>query len=125
VGEAFDYIVVGAGSAACIVAERLSSDPATSVLVLEAGPPPRSPWIAMPAALPRLLQGSYTWPDMTVPAVRLGGRRVWLGHGRSLGGSARSMAWSTPAATRKTMRHGAPMGPPAGAGRMSSPLRGS
>src|SRR5918993_4803594 len=63
----YDYIVIGAGSAGGVVAARLSEDPATSVLVLEGGPPDDLPEIAMPAATPALWGGPLTWGDATVP----------------------------------------------------------
>lgn len=59
------------------------------VLLLEAGPEPRSSWLRLPAGLPYILGRSpYNWPDMTQPITGLGGRKLWNGHGRTLGGSS-------------------------------------
>ncbi len=83
-----DYIIVGAGSAGCVLAARLSADPGVSVLLLEAGPSDDADEIHAPAALSWLFQTSYDWNYSTVPQHGAGGRSVYWPRGRVLGGSS-------------------------------------
>ncbi|MCT2585395.1 choline dehydrogenase [Actinophytocola gossypii] len=89
--ERYDYVIVGGGSAGCVLANRLSADPGTSVLVLEAG---RPDWIwdmfiHMPAALTMVIGNRlYDWKYESEPEPHLGGRRVSHGRGKVLGGSS-------------------------------------
>ena len=84
----YDYVIVGAGSAGCVLAARLSENPATRVLLLEAGPPDDSDDIHIPAASNLLFQSTYDWNYQTVPQERSGGRSVYWPLGRTLGGSS-------------------------------------
>ena len=87
----YDYVIVGGGSAGCALANRLSADPATSVLVLEAG---RRDWrfdvyIHMPAALSFPIGNRfYDWQYNSEPEPQMGGRRVYHARGKVLGGSS-------------------------------------
>ena len=84
----YDYIIVGAGSAGCVLASRLSADPAVSVLVLEAGPTDDADEIRVPAAFYRLFQTEYDWNYLTVPQHRAAGRSIYWPRGKVLGGSS-------------------------------------
>ena len=83
-----DYLVVGGGTAGCVVAARLSEDPSVRVTLLEAGPEDRDVWIHVPAGYARLFaSGRYDWKFATEPEPELADRSVAWPRGRVLGGS--------------------------------------
>ncbi|HEY6275636.1 MAG TPA: GMC family oxidoreductase N-terminal domain-containing protein [Streptosporangiaceae bacterium] len=84
----YDYVIVGAGSAGCVLAARLSENPAARVLLLEAGPPDDADEIHIPAALNLLFQSTHDWDYRTVPQERAAGRAIYWPRGRMLGGSS-------------------------------------
>ncbi|MDP2738749.1 MAG: FAD-dependent oxidoreductase [Pseudorhodobacter sp.] len=85
----FDFIVVGAGSAGCAVAARLSERTGTEVLLLEAGPDANGWTIRMPLAVDRLLtKTTYNWGFTSVSEPELGGRTIAHPRGRVMGGSS-------------------------------------
>ncbi len=87
--DSYDYVIVGAGSAGCVLAARLSEDPATRVLLLEAGPPDRSPWIHLPIGYGKTMWSPvYNWKFETDPDPNMNGRRIYWPRGRTLGGSS-------------------------------------
>ena len=85
----YDFVIIGAGSAGCILANRLSADPTNQVLLLEAGGPDRHPWIHIPAGFQKLLNHPrLNWNFETEPEDNVRGRRISIPRGKVLGGSS-------------------------------------
>ena len=87
--RAFDHVIVGAGSAGCVLANRLSADPDCSVLLIEAGGKDRNPLFRLPMLMGRLFHsGIYNWRYHTEPVPTLDGRSLYWPRGKVLGGSS-------------------------------------
>ena len=85
----YDYVIVGGGSAGCVLANRLSADGRSNVLLLEAGPPDTYPWIHIPIGYGKtMLHPVLNWGFNTEPNEHMNGRQVYWPRGRTLGGSS-------------------------------------
>jgi choline dehydrogenase len=85
--RSFDYVIAGGGTAACVLANRLTEDASVRVLMVEAGPEPTSPWIKMPLAMGKLFtHATLNWGFYTEPEHQLNDRPIFWPRGRVLGG---------------------------------------
>lgn len=85
----YDFIIVGAGSAGCVLANRLSADPGNRVLLLEAGPEDRNPWIHVPLGYGKNVSNpTVNWCFQSEPEAELYGQSYMLPRGKVIGGSS-------------------------------------
>jgi 4-pyridoxate dehydrogenase len=88
-GKSFDYVIVGAGSAGCVLTNRLTEDPNVSVLVIEAGGPDSDPWIHIPLGWGKILnERRHDWMYFTEPEPHCDNRKIECARGKVLGGSS-------------------------------------
>lgn len=88
----YDFIIIGAGSAGCVLANRLSEDPNNKVLLLEAGGPDKKMEIHIPAGYAKLFKSKVDWGFSTEPQKHVLDRRIYLPRGKTLGGSSSTNA---------------------------------
>jgi choline dehydrogenase-like flavoprotein len=107
-----DLIIVGAGTAGCILAERLTRSGQLKVLLIEAGGPPASRFVSIPAGFSKLFKSHLDWAFESEPQMAVGGRRIFIPRGKMLGGSSNISAqihqWCHPADFDGWVASGAP-----------------
>lgn len=107
----FDYVVVGAGSAGCVLANRLSEDPGNRVLLIEAGPEDKSPFIHIPVGVVPLMRSKkLNWAYETEPEKEMGHRSMFWPRGKTLGGSSSINAMAYIRGHRSDYDHWAALG---------------
>lgn len=89
---AYDYIIIGAGSAGCVLANRLTENPACQVLLLEAGSADKKPEIHIPGAYTKLNRTAVDWAFWTEPQKHVDNRKLYIPRGKTLGGSSSTNA---------------------------------
>ena len=85
---AYDYVIVGGGSAGCVLAARLSEDPSVKVCLIEAGGRDRHPYIHMPVGFAKMTTGPLTWGLVTAPQKHVNMREIPYAQARVLGGGS-------------------------------------
>ncbi|MDA9330769.1 GMC family oxidoreductase N-terminal domain-containing protein, partial [Flavobacteriaceae bacterium] len=91
-GQTFDYIIIGAGSAGCVLANRLSKNPKNTVLVIEAGGPDKNMNIHIPGAYTKVHKSKEDWGFWTEEQANVLQRKIYLPRGKTLGGSSSTNA---------------------------------
>ena len=103
--QEFDVVVVGGGSAGCVIASRVSEDPRNTVCLLEAGDRDRNPWIHIPMGFGKLINNAkFNWGYKTEPERNLGNRRIVWTRGKVLGGSGLAKRTRFPARRSERFR---------------------
>ncbi len=106
----FDYIIIGAGSAGCVLASRLTEDPSCRVLLLEAGPADKKKEIHIPGAYSKLNHTAVDWSFWTEPQKHIGNRRLYVPRGKTLGGSSSTNAMAYVRGNREDYNEWAALG---------------
>lgn len=108
--KSYDYIIVGAGSAGCVLANRLSASGQYQVLLIEAGGKDNHPYIHIPGAYPKLHRSKHDWQLWTEPQQHVNDRRLYLPRGKALGGCSSTNALAYVRGNKEDYDHWASMG---------------